>query len=207
MLEGEALAAWLRDRAGKFTASRLPDALDIRKDGKPGAKRIQLQFDILAERSTGESVRHYVNPAMEWGLVTEPEARAAWEAHTGEIVTECGFYDHPRIDMFGATPDGLLSPDGLIEIKCPTTPTFVRWRMAGVVPEEHKPQMLGQMACTGRKWCEFVAYDPRIRDERARLFVRRYTPTPEEIAGIEKVAEEFLAEIDRMWEVFTTGSP
>lgn len=143
--------------------------------------------------------------AMAWGLEREAEAKAAYEAETGVIVGEAGFYDHPRIDNLGATPDGLV-PSGLIETKCPTTPTFVEWRMAGVVPEEHKPQMIVQLACTGRAWCDFVAFDPRIKNPAHRLFIRRFEPTAEDIAKVEAAAEQFLSELDAMFEAFTQAA-
>lgn len=206
LLEGDDLAAWLSARAGKLTASRMADAMDFRKDGKPGAARVRLMHEILAERMTGDSVRHFVTDAMQWGLEKEAEAKAEYEAQTGELIGAAGFYDHPRIDLFGATPDGLLTPDGLIETKCPTSQTFVAWKLAGVVPEEHKAQMLAQLVCTGRAWCKFVAYDPRVRDPRHRLFVRHFEPTAEERAAIEAAAESFLAEVDAMWERLTTAA-
>jgi hypothetical protein len=205
-LEGAALAEFLAARAGKLTGSRMKDALATLKDGRPAAPRLNLIRDLLAERLTGLSVRHYVTPAMEWGTLTEPEAKAAYEAQTGEFIVPCGYYDHPRIDMFGGTPDGLLRPDGLIEIKAPTTQTFIDWRVAGVVPDEHKPQMLAYMSITGRHWCEFVAFDPRVRDENARLFIRRFEPTEEEIKAVEDAAEAFLAELDRAWEILTASA-
>lgn len=206
MLEGDALASWLNARAGKLTASRMADAMAFRKDGKPSADRVRLIKEILAERLADCTTRHFVSDAMKWGLEQEDDAKGAYEAETGTMIAECGFVDHPRIDAFGATPDGVLHGGGLIEVKCPTTTTMVDWMLAGVVPDEHKPQMLAQLACTGRQWCEFVAFDPRIRDPRRRLFIRRYEPTPEDIAGIEVVAAAFLAEVDAMWEVLTTGA-
>jgi hypothetical protein len=205
-MDGEELGHWLAARAGKLTGSRMADALDFRKDGKPGAKRLQLMRDLLAERVTGLSVRHYVTPAMMWGTETEPECKAAYEAETGLLIADAGFYDHPRIDLFGATPDGLLDGGGVIECKCPTTPVFMEWYMAGVVPEEHKPQMIAEIVCTGRKWCEFVAFDPRIKNPKRRLFIRRFEPTTEEIVAIETAAEQFLAELDGMFEAFTEAA-
>lgn len=203
-LEGDELATWLSARAGKLTASRMSDALDFRKDGKPGASRVRLMHEILAERLTGDSVRHFVNDAMQWGLEKEAEAKGAYEAQAGVLLGEAGFYDHPRVNYFGATPDGLIGRDGLIETKCPTSQTFVEWKLAGIVPEQHKPQMLAQLACTGRAWVEFVAYDPRVRDQRHRLFVRRFEPPRSEIDRIEEAAEVFLAEVERMWDALTT---
>lgn len=203
MLEGDALAAWLTARAGKLTASRMRDVLAVRKDGKPTEARIKLMQEILAERLTEDSVRHYVTDAMVWGMEKEADAKAAYEEHTGTLIAEAGFYDHPSIDCFGATPDGLLPGGGLIECKCPTSTTYVVWRLAGVIPEDHKPQMLAQLACTGRKWCEFVAFDPRVKNPRHRLFIRRFEPPESEIQRIEEAAAAFLAEVETMWEQLT----
>lgn len=204
-MEPEQLASWLAARAGKLTASRMKDALAILKDGRPAKARADLIRDLLAERLTGASIRHYVNDAMQWGLDTEPEAKDAYETETGNLVMPCGFYDHQSIDNFGATPDGLIDHDGLIEIKCPTSGTFVEWILAGTIPKDHEPQMLAQLACTGRKWCEFVAYDPRVQ-KRSPLFIRRFEPAPELIADIEAKAESFLADVEKAWELLTTAA-
>lgn len=197
-------AVWLADRAGKLTASRMRDAMDMLKNGKPSQKRADYMRDLLAERITGLSTRNFVTPAMEWGLQQEDAAKAAYEAHTGNLIAPCGFYDHPEIDGMGATPDGLVD-DGLIEIKCPTTGKYLDWWLAGrVVPDEHKPQMIAQLLCTGREWCDFVAYDPRVQSASRRLFVARYVPTAEERKAVEEAAIQFLAELDAMFELFTT---
>lgn len=201
MLEGDDLAHWLSARCGKLTASRMRDAMDLLKNGQPSAKRTQLMKELLAERITGHSVRHFVSDAMQHGIDCEAEAKAAYEAETGVLIADAGFYDHPRIDNLGATPDGLV-PGGLVECKCPTTTTFVEWVMKGEVPEDHRPQMIVQLACTGRAWCDFVAFDPRVRKVR-NLFIRRYTPTPDEIAAVETAAEKFLEELESLFEAFT----
>ncbi len=202
MLEGDALAAWLSARAGKLTASRMRAAVSFKKDGTPTAERSQLMRELLAERATGESVRHYVTPAMEFGLVTENEAKAAYEAHAGVLLSDAGYYDHPTIDGLGATPDALIGSDGLAEFKVPTSPTYVAWRLAGKIPDEHIPQMAIQLAATGRAWCEFVAFDPRQKNPEHRLFIRRYAPTREEIAVYEVAAVKFLDELETMFQAF-----
>jgi hypothetical protein len=184
----------------------MADAIAVKKDGAASKARIKLIHQLLAERMTGESVRHYVNDAMRWGLEKEPEALRAYEIETGEIITPGYFLDHPEIDNFGATPDGFLAHGGLIETKCPTTVTYVEWVLANVVPEEHKPQMLAQLACTRRRWVDFVAFDPRVHRRHRQIFIKRFEPSAEEIAGIEAKAVEFLAEVDAMWEQLTTGS-
>lgn len=161
--------------------------------------------DLLAERVTGSSVRHYVSPAMEHGIQFEDEAKEFYELTTGAILMPAHYMPHPRIEHFGATPDALLD-DGLAEFKCPTPAKFIAWVIAGVVPAEHKPQMIAQCLCSGRAWCEFVAYDPRIRDAKRRLFVRRYTPTDDEMSAVEDAAARFLSELDAMFEQFTAAA-
>ena len=203
--EGDQLAAWLRSRAGKLTASRMGTAMAFKKNGEPTAERSRLLRELLAERLTGDSVRHFVTDAMVWGLEKEAEARAAYEDETGMLVHDAGFYDHSRIDMLGATPDGLIGHDGLLETKAPTSETYIAWRLAGTLPPEHLPQMAIQLACTGRSWVDFCAYDPRQKNPRHRLFIRRYEPSRDEIAKYEGHAEKFLADLEAMFEAFTTA--
>jgi hypothetical protein len=150
---------------------------------------------------TGNIVDKFVNQAMQWGVEKEPEAKKQYELKTGRLIKDVGFVDHPKIEFCGASPDGLVD-DGLIEIKCPTTATYLSWILAGVVPDDHKPQMALQAACTGRPWVDFVAYDPRM-PEAQRLFVRRYTPTAEEIAEVEAEAVKFLQEVEEMFDQLT----
>ncbi len=193
------LSAFLSAREGKLTASRMACAMAFRKDGKSTAERMQLQKDILAERLTGICVPHFVSAEMKWGLENEDGAKAAYEAETGELIERCQTIDHPSIENCAATPDGLVSHDGLIETKCPKTTTHITWKLAGVVPDEYKPQMLLQLACTGRRWVDFVSFDPRL-PAKQRLFVRRFQPEASEIAFVEEAAVMFLKEVDAMFE-------
>lgn len=189
--------AWLASRRGCLTASRIADAVAVLKTGKPSESRRRLMFELLAERMTGIAVDHYVTPAMQWGIDHQADAIAEYEAETGELVGPELFILHPEIDFAGATPDGLIAPDGLIEVKCPTTPKHLAWLMAGEVPDEHRPQMLFQLACTRRKWVDFVSYDPRVKG-KARLFIVRFEPEQAEIEKIEEGARQFLAELQAM---------
>jgi putative phage-type endonuclease len=196
--------AWVPARVGKLTASRMADAMDRRKDGKPGAGRLRLLHELLAERLVGSATNHYVTPAMQWGLDNEAGAADAYEAASGNILLPAGLVDHPTIEWFAATPDRLLDHDGLVEIKCPTTQTYIAWKLAGAVPDEHKAQMCAQLVCTGRRYVDFVAFDPRV-PAKQRLFVRRYEPKREELEAVEEAARGFLDELDRMFEAFVTA--
>lgn len=199
-------AGWVKARQGLLTASRMAEAMNFLKGGKESAERRQLKVDILAERLTGYSVDHFVNDAMKWGTEHEDEARFVYQCDKGVAVQQCGLVLHPTIEFFGASPDGLL-PDGkgLVEIKCPTSRTHIEWLLAGVVPEKHKPQMLAQLACTRREYCDFITFDPRFPSPKDRM-IRRFTPTPEEIKAVEEAARQFLKEIDEMFDVLTMNA-
>jgi putative phage-type endonuclease len=186
---------WFQERIGHLTASRMSAVLDFRKDGKPGASRIKLLDDLVAERCNDAMTQMFVNEAMQHGIDTEDEARAAYETLTGHKVSLVGMVKHPRIEYCGASPDGLIGADGLLEIKCPSTTTHINYVRAKVVPEQYQPQMLLQLACTRRKWCDFFSYDPRIL-KGPKHFLIRFEPSEDDIAGIEKLSEQFLQEVE-----------
>jgi len=193
--------AWHNQRCGKATASRAKAIVKKLKNGDDSAERKALKVEILCERLTGDVVDKFVTPAMTRGIEEEPKGKEAYELRTGRLVKDAPFVPHPRIENCGASPDGFVD-DGLIEIKCPNTTTHIGWVLAGVVPEEHKPQMILQCACTGRKWVDFVSYDSRL-PEAQQLFIRRYTPSQEEIDWIEEEITKFLAEVDQMFDQLT----
>lgn len=202
MTHEQGTGAWHQARLGKLTASRMKDAMDFKKDGKPSEARTKYMIEMVAERLTDEIVSHFVNPAMEWGKAVEPQAKEAYQKATGNKIEECFFFDHFDIQNFGASPDALVSPDGLLETKCPTTATHIRWVMADQVPEEHKPQMAAQILCTGRKWVDFVSFDPRIPSAK-RLFIKRWIPEPEYLEKVEAAARKFLEEAEAMFDFMT----
>lgn len=190
---------WLHQRAGCLTASRAAAVLcRSKRTGEPLQAYYDLQDQIIAERITGDSIGIGTTAAMQWGIDHEDDARTAYEAHTGEVVDLAGFILHPSIPWLGASPDGLVGDDGLVEIKCPNTLTHLKRVGARVVPEEYKPQMLVQMLCTGRKWCDFVDYDPRLGGlyERHRFWTIRYTPTAQELEDAEAKCRAFLDEVE-----------
>lgn len=185
---------WFSARLGKVTASRVADVIAKTKSGY-SASRTNYKAQLVAERLTGIQQESFSNSAMEWGTKTEPEARAAFELDTGCLVTEVGFIDHPTIKNSGASPDGLIGDDSLIEIKCPNTSTHIEYIKGEKVPEKYKPQMTWQMLCTGRKTCFFVSYDPRLGDGLDLAFWV-YEFDSEYAGMIEKEVSAFLKEVD-----------
>jgi predicted phage-related endonuclease len=97
--------------------------------------------------------------------------------------------------MAGASPDGLVGEDGLLEIKCPNTATHIETLLSQSVPGKYNTQMQFQMACTGRQWCDFVSFDNRLPDE-LQLFVKRVPRDNEFIKQMEDEVVKFLNELD-----------
>lgn len=188
---------WLEARLGKVTASRVADVVAKTKGGW-GASRANYMAQLIAERLTGVPADSFTNAAMQWGTEKEPEARAAYEFMTDTTVELVGFVDHPHILMTGASPDGLVSGDGMIEIKCPQSATHIDTLLGGKVPGKYITQMQWQMACAGRVWCDFISYDPRLPATMA-LFIKRVVRDDAMIKQLEADVIEFLGELsDKM---------
>lgn len=185
---------WHAARCGKVTASRVADVIAKTKSG-PSASRTTYMGQLLAERLTGVQAEGYANDAMRWGTEQEPEARLAYEFATEAELTEVGFIDHPRIAMAGASPDGLIGDVGLVELKCPNTATHVDTILGGAIPAKYVTQMAWQMAVTGRAYCDFASFDPRLPPEH-RLFVKRLHRDDALIADLEREVSTFIAELD-----------
>lgn len=184
---------WFSARLGRVTASRIADVCARTKSGW-GAGRKNYMAELVAERLTGVRTEGFTNAAMQWGTDIEPEARVAYEFYRGATVVETGFVPHPSIADTGASPDGLVGEDGLIEIKCPNTATHLETLLGSELPQKYFLQMQWQMACTGRQWCDFASYDPRL-PESMRLFVDRVKRDDTAITSIEKDVIGFLTEL------------
>jgi putative phage-type endonuclease len=186
-------AGWFADRCGKVTASRIADVMACRKDGKPMKARDDYMAEVIAEQLTGDTAEHFVSKAMQWGIEMEPEARSRYEVIRQTFVEEVGFIPHPTIEMAGASPDGLVGDDGLVEIKCPTTATHIKTLIRDAADPQYLPQMQWQLACTGRKWCDFVSFDPRLPDA-LQVAIYRVERDEKMIAETEEEVRAFLTD-------------
>ena len=185
-------ADWYAARIGKATASRFKDAIAALKSGDPAQAQRDYVTELVVERLTGQRVQKYVTAAMQWGD-HEPEARTAYERATGTSVEETGFVAHDTL-LAGCSPDGLVDWDGLIEIKCPYNSAVHIETLLRGMPDEHIPQVQGQMWITGRQWCDFVSYDPRM-PEPLQLHVQRIQRDPGFIADLEARITIFLQQV------------
>lgn len=184
---------WFQARLGKVTASKVADVMAKTKSGY-AASRDNYMAQLVVERITNCQVVTFTNAAMDWGVQQEPFARAAYEIKKGVVVEEVGFIDHPRLPNAGASPDGLVGEQGMVEIKCPNTATHIETLLSKEVPWKYYAQMQWQMACTGRLWCDYVSYDPRM-PENTQLFIQRVYRDADNIDLMEKEVVKFLVEL------------
>lgn len=185
---------WFEARLGKVTASRIIDVTAKLKSGAYTQKRQDYLEQLVAERLSGQPTRHFVTAAMQFGIEHEAEARAFYESKTGHLVEEVGFIDHPTIALAGASPDGLINADGMVEIKCPSTTTHIDFFLQREIPHQYALQMTWQMVCAQRTWCDLVSYDPRLPD-LYKMVVVRFAFDPALARQLEHDVSVFLQEI------------
>ena len=185
---------WFAARCGKVTASRVADIIAKTKTGY-STSRDNYMAQLVCERLTNTPTEGFTNAAMQWGVEQEPFARAAYETAKGVMVEEVGFIVHPEIDMSGASPDGFVGVNGLVEIKCPNTATHIQTLLDQKVPEKYITQMMWQMACTERPWCDFVSFDPRM-PEKHQLFIKRINFDKQLVDSLENSVIQFLGDVD-----------
>ena len=185
---------WFAARLGKVTASKVSDVMAKTKTGY-SATRESYMTQLVCERLSGQKAESFTNAAIQHGIDTEPLARSAYEAYADVMVEEVGFVQHPRIEMAGASPDGYVGLFGCIEIKAPQTNTHIETLLTEVIPAKYYAQMQFQMACAQRQWCDYVSFDPRIRQD-LQLFVKRVEFDAAYVATLEEEVIKFLKEVD-----------
>lgn len=187
---------WKKARCGLVGCSRLGDILASGRGGQPSATRKNYMAELLCEQLTGVPAEHFTSSSMQWGIDTEPMARAAYEATRGVFISETGGKMHGVISGWWGSPDGLIDNDGGIEIKCPNTATHIDTLLYGKINSDYIYQMAGYVEIFGREWWDFVSYDPRLPEKYA-MYVRRFTkaelPIQEVKDGVIKFIEELNA--------------
>lgn len=162
---------WDNDRIGRITGSRFKDVVAFGKNGKPLKARSDYIGELVTELLTGQANSPHA-PSMTWGVDVEPAAKAAYEAKYGVILEEPDFVIHPDIPYIGVSPDGLVNKDGGTEFKCPYNSKVHIDTVINGMPDEHIPQVQGNIWVNDRKWWDFCSFDPRM-PKHLRLYVQR----------------------------------
>lgn len=189
---------WFSARLGRVTASRISDVM--MKDTTAGYQNYRAQ--LVCERLTGQPTETFTSAAMQHGTDTEPQARAMYTLETGLNVSEVGFINHPKLEMSGASPDGLVGEAGLVEIKCQQPAQHIRNLTGENIARGYFLQMQWQMACTGRDWCDFVSFSPAFPDD-LQLSVRRVDRDAELVEEITAAVTKFIADVDAVFLALT----
>jgi len=159
---------WFAARQGRITASLAAACLGEHPHMSPRAAwKAVMGLDKRKE-----------NADMRWGVEREAEAVSAYELERGLLVWPAGFFVHDEHDWLGASPDGLVEDDGLLEAKCPRN-------LPDGIPHHHRIQMLVQLACTGRAWADYIAWVPPMES------IWRVEADPSEIGELIRRLQEF----------------
>lgn len=187
---------WKQLRLGHVTASNISDVMAKIKTGESEARR-KYKVKLVAERLTGNTQDTYSNAAMEWGVEQEQYAAMAYEVKNNVLLDKTGFWPHESIKWLGVSPDRLVGNDGLVEIKCPMTTTHIDYILEDKVPARYYKQIQCQLWVTGREWCDFVSYDPRLPLEN-QLFIKRAYPDEAFIQEMQSEVLQFLDEVEQL---------
>lgn len=183
---------WFACRAGIATASNFAAVMATVKSGE-AAERRNYRARLVVESITGKSPDGYQNAAMRQGIEREPDARALYESRSGVWVDEVGFCRHDSLPA-GASPDGMVGEDGLVEIKSPELATHLDYLLSDGMPAKYRPQVQGQLWITGREWCDFVSFNPDF-PEKLRLGVWRIHRDDVYIQTLQAEVTRFMVEV------------
>lgn len=183
---------WFEERRGVPTSSRFGDVMAA----KTTAAYLSYRADLAWERVTGKVRESYQSKDMERGTQLEPLARLEYTLSTRNVVDEAEFIKHPLLAV-GASPDGLINDDGLLEVKIPRWHNHLYTLQTGKVPPQYKWQVVGQQACTGRQWTDFVSYSDEI-EGAASLAIVRVERDEDDIKKLEDRLATFLDEVDEL---------
>lgn len=195
--------AWFAMRLGKVTASRVADVMAKTKTGVAASRQNYL-IELALQRVTGVFEQGFTTQAMQDGIDREAQARVLYEVTTGEFVDQAPFVDHPTIEGFGASPDGLVNTNGLCEIKCRGNSGHWEVIKTKEIPKKYWIQQQAQLACTGREWNDYVGYNPNFPD-KSKLYVQRVYRDEAFIADMEAQIKQFLIEVEEEVKLMKEG--
>ena len=194
---------WFRMKAGKISASNMRKLTA----GGTGKTRRRYLSKLAIERITGEYIHGYKNKHMDRGNELEAQARQEYQERKFVEVKQTDFVEHPDLENFGASPDGLVGDDGLIEIKTRSPHIqidFIRGNKS--ISGANRKQMMAQMMCTGRKWCDYISYIS-IEDEarpklpsKLNMKIVRVERDEKEIKRLTEAVKEGNRDIEKMIE-------
>lgn len=181
---------WFESRKGRLTSSEIYKIM-----GDKGFAETAKSY--LLEKVC-EHFGGYTAPAtgasLEWGTELEPVAIKHYEAITGAAVESAPFI--PVNEYYGGSPDGLIIPDGIIEVKCPhKSANHFKHGMINT-PEKFKKiapnyyyQCISNMLCAEATWCDFISYDPRVAEDYRMFIYRLQLDEQEAMSLIERVSQ------------------
>jgi YqaJ-like viral recombinase domain len=178
---------WLKIRSGMPTASEFATVMAKGKDGGESKTRKTYMLKLAGEILTGEPMESYTNVHMERGKVMEDEARDLYSFTYDVEPQRVGFIvNGPK----GCSPDSLIGPNGMVEIKTQLPHLLIETLLKDDFPPEHKAQCQGGLWVAEREWIDIAIYWPKLP-----LFVKRAYRDNTYIAQMSSAVDKFNAEL------------
>ena len=204
---------WKQQRLGYFTGSCIGKLMTGTRSDKSafGDAAMSYIYSVASERNLNEKViedetiwQMYDEQVSAWskaiqfGIDWEPEARKMYARMTGNKVTETGSVEHPTIRFLSASPDGIIETkdgeQGVLEIKCPTPSVFMEYcdtvsnnDSLKKAKSEYFYQVQTEMFVTGTSFCDFVVFNPFMRN---KMHIVRITPDNSVFEAIKERVEK-----------------
>ena len=180
---------WFAARLGIPTASEFATVLAKGRGGGESVTRRKYLLTLAAQRLTGEVVQTWAgNEHTERGHAMEDDARRLYAFQNDADPQLVGFM---RRGEAGASPDSLVGDNGLIEIKSKLPHLHLDVIERDRLPPEHVAQVQGQLWISGRDWCDFVSYWPKLP-----IFIKRVERDEEYIKALAQAVADFNGEVE-----------
>lgn len=182
---------WHQIRKGKISGTVLKSIM-----GTPKAKQDAL-YELVAESlMVGEESQEYEN-AMDRGVRLEPEAISIFELEKDMRVESVGFIENDENSKIGYSPDGVISDNEDVEVKCPLGKNYVKMWLTDKVPDEYYWQMVQAFVVNpelNKRY--FVGYHPNITVHPIHIIEVNREDIKDDIEKAAVGQKAFLKEVD-----------
>jgi len=181
---------WMEHRIGSIGGSSIASVVA----GGQGKMRKNLLYRLAGEILTGSKYEGYRNADMDRGIEQEGEAREIYQFITENEVTQIGLVKHSEHKHY--SPDGLIDPEGMIEIKCQVPSVHIEMIDTGKIGNQYTKQIQWGLSICERQWCDFISYSPLIIDKP--VWIKRFTRDEDLIKELHEKSNGFIDQLEKL---------
>jgi|SRR5687767_1060523 len=162
---------WVNLRIGLITASKFAQIIKSGKGSDESKCKLTIIDNLSTEMLINKKLDTYQSQSMLIAVELEKVARKLYMEKTFNSVIEVGLIKIEGLNI-ACSPDGLVGDEGGLEIKCPEPQTHYKYLQLDDAPKEYIPQIQGSLWITGRKWWDFISYNPDFPEHLKLKIIR-----------------------------------